>query len=173
MDHKILDKVWVMHDNRPTQFTIFAIEESISVGLKKTYTTLRLINNIKYWSDNMLGRIVSKAVWLHRRPDTVYSRKQDLLDSFLAQKAKEVVAFRYKPQNEQPKACPFCKQTPDVIPADPMLHGSGWGGVKCNDEKCPVNPSHTVYDLLEHEEESSDNYKQAAIREWNVALGGR
>lgn len=63
--------------------------------------------------------------------------------------------------------CPFCGESPSIMPADPVRDGNAWASVECVSPECPVNPrcgdGESVAD-----DRGSNSYKASAIRLWNV-----
>lgn len=66
-----------------------------------------------------------------------------------------------------PLPCPFCGGAPVVLPEDPRIDGDAWGEVRCENQRCPVQPicgdGATVAD-----DRGSAAYKRLAIRRWNT-----
>lgn len=63
------------------------------------------------------------------------------------------------------KRCPFCGQSPMVLPVDPQNDGDAWGEVRCVTSGCPAKPS--VRDGAGSSERGSGWYKLQAIKRWN------
>lgn len=60
------------------------------------------------------------------------------------------------------KSCPFCGEKPEIQPINPLLQGDAWGSVKCENEKCWVNPEAIAF--VEY------NPIDIAIKRWNQRL---
>jgi hypothetical protein len=66
----------------------------------------------------------------------------------------------------KPLACPFCGETPAVLPADPEQEGDAWGQVQCLNSQCAVQPK--CYDGAKLADMRGPGaYKDLAIRRWN------
>jgi len=76
--------------------------------------------------------------------------------------------------------CPFCGVQPWVGPLHPEIEGNAWATVSCDNRQCLVAPYFNFHgnDTEECPEglslvETSNWYKQQAVKLWNEALSSR
>ena len=69
-------------------------------------------------------------------------------------------------QKLTPLPCPFCGKRPKVYPIDPSIEGDAFGQVRCQNQRCPVNPVCND-ESLQSDMRGPGAYKDLAIKRWN------
>src|SRR6185295_3345471 len=83
----------------------------------------------------------------------------------------DVLAMEEVASMAKPAPCPFCGQTPELIPVDWRAEGDAWAAVHCETGDCPVNPELKVWaNVKESGAKGHEAQKRVAIQRWNRAL---
>jgi hypothetical protein len=71
----------------------------------------------------------------------------------------------------RPKRCPFCKNTPVVLPIDWKAEGDAWAAVSCENDHCEVKPQLKNWaDIVASGAKGHAEQKRIVIKKWNDLL---